>query len=77
MGELLKLYFFLRVPSNKELVDGTVLVNNFLLAGTTKTLKFLKMSPPPQSTNCAAPKVPKFCPEVEGEPYSLRGTSCL
>ena len=55
------------VPANKLLLAGTVPANKFLLAGTPKNLKF-QCPPPLKVPLSAAPKVPEFCPEVEGNP---------
>ena len=44
------------LPANSKLLSGTLPANNKLLSGPKK-------SPTPFSV---APKVPEFCPEVEG-----------
>ena len=46
------------VPANNLSLAGTVPANKFLLARTPKNLVPIS----------AAPKVPEFCPEVEGNP---------
>ena len=69
-------------PANIKLLSGTLLANNKLLSGTPfwpitscgrtcywPVEVYKKIHQPPQSPpNTAAPKVPEFCPEVEGNP---------
>ena len=57
------------VPVNKEHLTDTVPVNNKHLTGTLKKLGFSKKYPNTLEVPLsAAPKVPEFCPEVEGNP---------
>ena len=56
------------VPANKEHLTGTVPVNKKHLTCTIK-LGFSKKHPNTHKVPLsAAPKVPEFCPEVEGNP---------
>ena len=65
-GIFLNSNFLLRVPANNKFQ------HNLILAGTGNgKVKVLKKFPNPlKAPLSAAPKVPEFCPEVEGIPVS-------
>ena len=58
------------IPVNNFLLTGTVPVNNSLLTGTVPVkVKVSKSFPHPlKAPHSVAPKVPEFCPEIEGNP---------
>ena len=54
-------------PRWKRLLDGTVLANKLLLAGTPKNLKFQKNSPPPSKYPIVRPqKCQSFVQRLRG-----------